>query len=256
MPHAIVHDKRIEYRMILGDAGRTTLVFLHEGLGCVSLWKDFPDKLAKALGCPAVVYSRLGYGRSDSLNAGNSHRRNAHFMHDEALTALPALLDTLGVQNPILVGHSDGASIALIHAASSGRAVAGLVLMAPHVFVESVTVKAIARIAETYEVSDLRQRLAVHHANVDDAFRGWADIWLSPTFRTWSLGAEVQALRVPTLVIQGEDDEYGTLAQVDAISGSAPGPVTRCVLAECRHPPYRDQEKAVIDTVKAWQSKL
>jgi pimeloyl-ACP methyl ester carboxylesterase len=256
MPHATVHDKRIEYRMILGDAGKPTLVFLHEGLGCVSLWKDFPDKLAKALGCPAVVYSRLGYGQSDGLNAGTVHRRNARFMHDEALTALPALLDTLGVHNPILVGHSDGASIALIYAAASGRPVTGLALMAPHVFVEAVTVKSIARIAETYEVSDLRQRLAVHHAHVDDAFRGWADIWLSPTFRTWSLGAEVQALRVPTLVIQGEDDEYGTLAQVDAISGSAPGPVTRCVLAKCRHSPHRDQEKAVVEAVKTWQSKL
>jgi pimeloyl-ACP methyl ester carboxylesterase len=256
MPHATVHERRIEYRMILGNAGRPTLVFLHEGLGCVSLWKDFPDKLAKALGCPAVVYSRLGYGQSDGLNAGTHHRRNARFMHDEALVALPALLDALGVQNPIMIGHSDGASIALIHAASSGRAVAGLVLMAPHVFVEAVTVKSIARIAETYEVSDLRQRLAVHHAHVDDAFRGWADIWLSPTFRTWSLGAEVQALRLPTLAIQGEDDEYGTLAQVDAISGSAPGPVTRCVLAKCGHSPQRDQEKTVIEAVKTWQGNL
>lgn len=256
MPHATVHDRRIEYRMILGDAGRPTLVFLHEGLGCVALWRAFPDKLAKALGCPAVVYSRLGYGQSDALNAGTDHRRTARFMHDEALVALPALLDTLGVHNPILVGHSDGASIALIHAASSGRPVAGLVLMAPHVFVEPVTVKSIARIAETYEVSDLRQRLAVHHAHVDDAFRGWADIWLSPTFRTWSLGAEVRALRVPTLVIQGEDDEYGTLAQVDAIAQAAPGHVTRCVLAKCRHSPHRDQEKAVIEAVKTWQAKL
>ncbi len=252
MPHAIVLNRRIEYRMILGDAGRPTLVFLHEGLGCVSMWRDFPDKLAKALGCPAVVYSRLGYGQSDGLNAGTSQRRDARFMHDEALVTLPALLDALGLHNPILIGHSDGASIALIHAASSSRPVTGLVLMAPHVFVEAVTVKSIARIAETYEVSDLRQRLAVHHAHVDDAFRGWADIWLSPTFRTWSLGAEVQALRVPTLVIQGEDDEYGTLAQVDAISGSAPGPVTRCVLANCRHSPHRDQEKTVIEAVKLW----
>ena len=147
MPHATVNDRRIEYRMILGDAGRPTLVFLHEGLGCVALWREFPDRLAKALRCPAVVYSRLGYGQSDGLNAGTHDRRNARFMHDEALVALPMLLDTLGIENPILVGHSDGASIALIHAASSGRDVAGVVLMAPHVFVEAVTVKAIAKIA-------------------------------------------------------------------------------------------------------------
>jgi pimeloyl-ACP methyl ester carboxylesterase len=252
MPHALVGNQRLEYRMILGQAGRPTLVFLHEGLGCASLWRDFPDKLARALGCPALVYSRLGYGQSDGLNAGTHHRRAPDFMHDEALIALPALLDSLGIHAPILVGHSDGASIALIHAASSGRPVAGVVLMAPHVFVEAVTVKSIAKIAETYEVSDLRQRLSAYHAHVDDAFRGWADIWLSPTFRTWSLGAEVQALRVPALVIQGEDDEYGSLAQVDAISQAASGPVTRCVLADCRHSPHHDQPVAVIDAVRGW----
>jgi pimeloyl-ACP methyl ester carboxylesterase len=256
MPHADVNGQRLEYRLILGQAGRAPLVFLHEGLGCVALWRDFPDKLARALGCPALVYSRLGYGQSDGLNAGTTQRRKPSFMHDEALVTLPALLDTLGIQNPILVGHSDGASIALIHAASAGRPVSGVVLMAPHVFVEAVTVKSIARIAETYEVSDLRQRLSVYHAHVDDAFRGWADIWLSPTFRTWSLGAEVQTLHVPTLIIQGEDDEYGSLAQVDAISGSAPGPVTRCILAACGHTPQRDQEKAVIAAVKGWAAGL
>jgi pimeloyl-ACP methyl ester carboxylesterase len=244
MPHATVNGQRLETRMILGQAGCPTLVFLHEGLGCVALWRDFPDKLARTLKCPALVYSRLGYGQSDGLNAGT------------ALVTLPALLDQLGIQNPILVGHSDGASIALIHAASASRPVAGVMLMAPHVFVEAVTVKSIARIAETYEVSDLRQRLSAYHAHVDDAFRGWADIWLSPAFRTWSLGAEVQLLRVPTLVIQGEDDNYGTLAQVDAISASAPGTVTRCVLAGCGHSPHRDQEQAVIAAVKAWAARL
>ena len=252
MPHATIHDHRLEYRVILGAAGRPTLVLLHEGLGCVALWRTFPDRLAKALGCPGIVYSRRGYGQSDGLNAGTHHRRHARFMHDEAVVHLPALLDTLGIDNPLLVGHSDGASIALIHAATSGRPVAGVVLIAPHVFVEAVTVQAIAKIAESYETTDLRQRLMAYHLHVDDAFRGWADIWLSPTFRTWSLGAEVQALRVPTLVIQGDNDAYGTLAQVDAISETAPGPVTRCILADCGHVPHRDQEAAVIAAVTTW----
>jgi pimeloyl-ACP methyl ester carboxylesterase len=254
MPHAIIADKRIEYRMIPGPVGRAPLVFLHDGLGCVALWRDFPDRLARALGCPALVYSRLGYGRSDAL--GTHHRRTARYLHDEALVTLPALLDTFHMSQPLLVGHSDGASIALIHAASSGRPVAGTVLIAPHVFVEAITVKAVARAAETYDVADLRRRLAAYHAHVDDAFRGWADIWLSPAFRTWSLGPEVEALRVPTLVMQGDRDEFGTLAQIDAISSTAHGPVTRCVLAGCGHAPHRDNDLAVIAAIKDWSAQL
>ena len=170
-------------------------------------------------------------------------------MHDEALKVLPDLLDVVGIENPVLIGHSDGASIALIHAATAQRAVAAVVLLAPHVFVEPCGVESIARITETYETSDLKQRLSRHHARVDDAFLGWSRIWLDPRFRTWTLGRECQALRVPTLLIQGEDDEYGTLAQLDAIAEVAPGPVQRVVLPNCGHSPHRDHPGAVLDAI-------
>jgi pimeloyl-ACP methyl ester carboxylesterase len=168
-------------------------------------------------------------------------------MHEEALDVLPALLDRFGIECPLLVGHSDGASIALIHAAASGRPVAGLVLMAPHVFVEPNTVESIARIRETYRVTDLGARLAKYHARVDDAFLGWADTWLRPEFLAWSIEALVAGVSGPMLLIQGRDDEYGTLEQLDRIAARAQGPVARLVLERCGHSPHRDQEAAVLD---------
>ncbi len=252
MPFAVIDGRRIEYRSILGTAGRPTLVFLHEGLGCAALWRDFPDKVARRLGSPAVIYSRFGYGQSDPLD----RKLDVDFMHREAIDVLPALLSHLGIQRPLLIGHSDGASIALIFAAQPEATVAGLVLMAPHVFVEAVTVASIARIAERYETTDLRQRLSQYHAHVDDAFRGWADIWLNPRFRAWSLGAEVTALRSPTLLIQGDADEYGSLTQLDAFSVATHASITRLVLPKCGHAPHRDQEAAVIDAVAAFAAGL
>ncbi len=221
------------------------LVFLHEGLGCLSLWRDFPDKVARRLRCRAMIYSRQGYGQSAALDSP----RKPDFMHDEALQVLPALLRELGIQKPVLIGHSDGASIALIHAAADASDVPALVLMAPHVLVEAISVQSIAAITETYEKSDLRVRLARHHAHVDDAFLGWSRIWLHPQFRGWSLGAECQKLRCPTLLIQGEDDDYGTLAQLDAIESVAAAPVERLVLAKCGHAPHRDREAVVIEAI-------
>ncbi len=248
MPHIDVQGVSLEYRTIPGDAHRPWLVFLHEGLGCVSLWRDFPDKLARRLKMRALVYSRRGYGQSAALAVP----RTTDFMHDEALFVLPTLLDTLGIEKPILVGHSDGASIALIHAASANRPIAAAVLMAPHVFVESVTVASIARVAAAFATTDLKARLGKHHAHVDDAFLGWSKIWLSPKFASWSLGAEVAILASPTLVIQGTDDQYGTLAQIDAITNRAPGPVQRLVLDRCGHSPHRDREEAVIDAIASF----
>jgi pimeloyl-ACP methyl ester carboxylesterase len=249
MPFVTIAGRRIEYRMIPGDAlARPTLVFLHEGLGSLALWRDFPDKVAARLGAPALVYSRFGYGQSDGLLA----RRTPRFMHEEALEVLPALLDQLAIARPLLIGHSDGASIALIHAAASGRPVAGLVLEAPHVFVEPICVESISRIRQTYRTTDLKARLAKYHARVDDAFLGWADIWLEPEFLSWSIEDLVGQVAAPMLLIQGLDDEYGTLAQLDRIEARAPGPISRLVLADCGHSPHRDQEAAVLDAIVAF----
>ncbi len=248
MPLINIDGRRIEYRMIPGDAGRRPLVFLHEGLGSVALWRDFPDKVARRMGAPALVYSRFGYGQSDGLSAQNT----PHFMHDEALSVLPRLLDALGIERPLLVGHSDGASISLIHAAASGRPVHGLVLMAPHVFVEPICLTSIAKIRESYSTTDLKQRLAKYHAHVDDAFLGWADTWLLPEFAAWSIEDLVPRIAQPMLLIQGLDDEYGTLEQIDRVEALAKAPVRRLVLASCGHSPHRDQEAAVLDAIASF----
>jgi pimeloyl-ACP methyl ester carboxylesterase len=249
VPKVTVLGRQIEVRLIPGAAtGCPPLVFLHEGLGSVSMWRDFPDQVARRVGAPAMVYSRFGYGQSDGLVA----QRTPAFMHDEALQVLPALLRTLKIEAPILIGHSDGASIALINAASKISAVTAVVLMAPHVLVEQCSLESIARVTETYETTDLKQRLTRHHARVDDAFLGWSRVWLDPRFRTWNLGRECQGLHVPTLLIQGEDDEYGTVAQLDAITDVAPGPVQRVVLSNCGHSPHRDQPSAVLDAISGF----
>ena len=252
MPFATITDRQIEYRMIPGDLARPTLVLLHEGLGSLALWRDFPDKLAGRLGARALIYSRFGYGQSDGLIAP----RTSRFMHEEALEVLPALLDEFHIERPLLIGHSDGASIALIHAAAVERPVAGLVLMAPHVFVEPETVASIARIRETYRETDLQARLAKYHARVDDAFLGWADTWLRPEFLAWSIEDLVAGVSRPMLLIQGRDDEYGTLEQLDRIAARAQAPVSRLVLDRCGHSPHRDQEAAVLDAIADFALEL
>lgn len=252
MPTFDLDARALEYRLLPGDAVKPYIVLLHEGLGSVSLWRDFPEAIARRTGCRVMVYSRFGYGQSDGLPGP----RAPTFMHEEATDVLPRLLAGLHIERPILLGHSDGASIALIHAAEPRNGVVAAILMAPHVFVEPVGLSSIAKITETYETTDLRARLARHHRHVDDAFLGWSRIWLSPTFRTWSLGAEVQRLACPTLLIQGEDDEYGTLAQIDAIAAAAPGPIERLVLPACGHSPHRDQPAAVLDAVAAFVARI
>lgn len=242
MRFATIQGREIEYRFIPGAVTRAPLVFLHEGLGSCELWRDFPDKVAAQLHAPALVYSRFGYGHSDGLIA----RRTPQFMHEEALQVLPALLDQIGIQRPLLIGHSDGASIALLHAALSRRPVAGLVAMAPHVFVEPVTLASIAAIRASYGSGPLRARLAKYHARVDDAFLGWADAWLDPEFAEWSIEDEIAQITAPVLLIQGRDDEFGTLEQLDRIAARAKAPVSRLVLDTCGHSPHRDQEAAVL----------
>lgn len=246
--------RQLEYRRI--DASRAdaaTLVFLHEGLGSVSAWRDFPDALASATECAALVYSRWGHGASETLAAS----RGARFMHDEALVVLPELLDALGIGDPILIGHSDGASIALIHAGACVRPVRALILEAPHVFVEDISIESISRMRELYETGDLRDRLRRHHGdNADGAFRGWNNVWLDPAFRDWNIEEYLSGITCPTLLIQGEDDEYGTLRQVEAIVAAVRGPTETLVLPRCGHAPHRDQREKVLKAMSAFVSGL
>ncbi len=252
MPFLTAGGHRLEYERIAGDSGAPTLILLHEGLGSVALWRDFPARLAAATGCPAVVYSRHGYGRSDPLAAP----RGVDYMHREALATLPELRAALALEQAILVGHSDGASIALIHAGSGRWPVRAVVLAAPHVFVEDVSIASIAAARTAYETTDLRQRLARYHADVDSAFRGWNDIWLDPAFRTWNIEDVLPGVRCPVLAIQGADDEYGTLAQIDAIEQGAAGRFERLVLPDCKHSPHRDQEQATLEAMARFIARV
>ncbi len=246
MSFVTVLGHRLEYERIDGArAEAPMLVFLHEGLGSRAMWRDFPAKLADATGSPAIVYSRYGYGRSDPITAP----RRIDYMHVEALEALPELSRKLGIENPILIGHSDGGSIALIHAGAGRWPVRALVLEAPHVFVEDLTVASIAEAKTVYRTSDLAQRLGRYHADADNAFRGWNDIWLHPDFRRWNIEASLPGVRCPVLAIQGADDEYGSVAQLDAIERQVAGPVERRVLADCKHSPHRDQERAALEAM-------
>ena len=239
---ADIGGQRLEYLRIAGNATAPTLVFLHEGLGSVAMWRDFPQRVADATGHPALAYSRAGYGRSSPLTAP----RGPDYMHAEALSALPALLDALAIDRPILIGHSDGASIALVHAGARVRAVRAVAAIAPHVFVEELSLTSIAQARHAYATGDLRRRLARYHADVDSAFLGWNDIWLAPEFRAWNIEAFLSGIECPVLLLQGMDDEYGTLAQIDAIQHQVAGRVERVELAACGHSPQRDQPEATL----------
>lgn len=234
--------------------GRPPLVFLHEGLGSVSLWRDFPARVAAATGCRTVVYSRYGYGRSDVLTAP----RRPDYMHGEALETLPALLDLLGADRPVLIGHSDGGSIALIHAGAGCRACAGVAVLAPHLFVEPRSVVGIAATVADFEHTDLAQKLVRHHRDARRTFYGWADIWRSAEFRDWNIESYLPVLRCPVLAIQGEDDEYAGMAHIDRIAElavHAPG-VELLKLADCGHSPHRDQAAAVGAAIAAFVDRI
>jgi pimeloyl-ACP methyl ester carboxylesterase len=247
-----VQGRKLEVQRIAAS-GRSarTLVFLHEGLGSVAMWRDFPGKVAEATGSAAVVYSRYGYGRSDVLREA----RGVDYMHREALETLPELLARLEVREPVLVGHSDGASIALIHAAASDE-VRGLVVLAPHVFVEDISVKSIAEAKTAFETTDLPQKLGRYHADAVKTFWGWNDIWLHPDFRRWNIEEVLPRVRCPMLAIQGFDDEYGTMAQLEAIAAQAGGPIELLRLADCRHSPHRDQPEVVIEAMSRFIERL
>lgn len=230
------------------QADAPTLVFLHEGLGSARLWRDFPARLAAATGCGALVYSRAGYAASDPVDLP----RPVRFMHDEA-AVLGEVIDALGIGAHLLFGHSDGASIALIHAGSEPRpGLRGVIAEAPHVFAEPHGLASIARIRDAYRDTDLRERLARHHgANVDVAFRGWNDVWLDPAFRAWNIEAYLPRIAVPLLVVQGEDDEYGTWAHVERIERGAGGPV-EVLGVPGGHSPHREHAGTVLAAAAAF----
>ena len=230
-----------------------TLVMLHEGLGCVALWRDFPARLAAATGWGVFTYSRAGYGRSDPV----ALPRPLDYMTREARLSLPAALDAIGFERGVLLGHSDGASIAAIYAGEhSDERLRGLVLMAPHVFTEPPGLASIAEARRAYETGDLRSRLAKHHAHVDVAFRGWNGAWLDPGFEAWNIEDAVRRWRVPALLIQGADDQYGTLAQIRAIEAGSSAPTERLILEACRHSPQIDQPQATLEAVAAFCAKV
>lgn len=230
------------------------MVFLHEGLGSVAMWKDFPRRLCDALGWRGLVYSRPGYGRSTPRPDGDTWQ--ADFLHQQAHEVLPALLEALGLDRPDaaplwLLGHSDGASIALLHAARASARLQGAIVLAPHIFVEDLSVRSIEQARQAYLDGPLRSGLSRYHDDPDSAFWGWNRIWLDPAFRHWNIEAELHTLRCPLLAVQGLDDEYGTLQQIRRLKG--PAPQTRLLeLAACGHSPHRDQPEALIDAVAAF----
>jgi pimeloyl-ACP methyl ester carboxylesterase len=235
-----VLGRQIEDEEIPGDD--PALVFLHEGLGSVGLWRGFPARVAEATGRRALIYSRFGHGASDPPPAP----RTPAFMHEEAREVLPALFAAWDVQRPVLIGHSDGASIALIHAAE--HPVAGVAVLAPHVFVEEVCLIEIRRAKVAYEQEGLRERMARRHADVDAAFYGWNDVWLDPDFPEWEIVDLLPSITAPVLALQGQDDQFGTLAQIDAVVAGVSGPAER-VVVEARHAPHLEAPEATLDAV-------
>jgi pimeloyl-ACP methyl ester carboxylesterase len=255
MDYLIVGKNRLEIAWHgPGPEEAPTLVFLHEGLGCVSLWRDFPAKLSAATGCGAFVYSRLGYGKSDPCELP----RPLRFMHTEGLKVLPRVLAAAGIKECILVGHSDGGSIAIVYAGGTPAVpLRGLITEAAHVFCEQLSVDSIQFAKEQYENKDLRRQLSKYHgANTECAFRGWNDVWLHPDFMNWNIEEYLPGIKVPMLAIQGQDDQYGTGAQLTAIGRQAGGSPETLMLPVCRHTPHVEQEAATLNAMQAFIHNL
>ncbi len=229
------------------------MVFLHEGLGSVAMWKDFPDTLCRTLNMRGLVYSRPGYGASTPRAADEQWK--VDFMHRQAQEILPALLSKLNIQNPWLFGHSDGGSIALLFAAHFPTVPSGVIAVAPHIMVEDISIDSIRVAREAYLQHKLRERLARYHRNVDSAFFGWNDIWLSAAFRNWNIAAEIAAIRCPLLAIQGAEDEYGSLQQIFGIRDKVPATQV-VVLPACGHSPQRDQPEKLSAAVQQFMAQV
>jgi len=255
MPYVNAGGHQLEYQWHGQYSPESTaIVFLHEGLGCVAMWKDFPEHVAEMTGLPVLVYSRAGHGNSSSIELP----RDVSYMHREALVVLPELLEALNIQKTILFGHSDGGSIALIYAGSEkASGVRALILEAPHVFVEDISITSVAASVEKYEHDDLRSRLERYHGdNVDGAFRGWSEIWLHPAFRSWNIEQYLPQIDAPVLLIQGEDDPYGTTRQLDAISRGCKGEVSLIILPNCGHRPHRDHPDQLLEALASFLYSL
>ncbi|HSV51500.1 MAG TPA: alpha/beta hydrolase [Burkholderiaceae bacterium] len=249
-----------------GAAARCPIVFLHEGLGSVAMWRDWPEQVCEATGRAGLVYSRQGYGQSKPVpdvrgdpaqrEGQRSGRLLPDYLHREAFDVLPALLQELSIPAPVLLGHSDGGSIALLHA--SRNPVTACIVMAPHVIVEDISVQSIAQARLAYETGDLRQRLARYHAEVDCAFWQWNDVWLSQAFRSFDIREDCRHIQAPVLAIQGVDDPYGSMAQIEQIRPDQPanGRVTLQKLQQCGHSPHRDQAALTTTLVQAFLAEL
>ena len=244
----------LEYRMVGPRPEQApTIVMLHEGLGCVGLWGDFPAKLQAATGAGVFVYSRAGYGKSSPV----SLPRPLTYMHDEARDILPKLLDEIGFRRGLLLGHSDGASIAAIYAGShQDHRIGGLVLIAPHFFTEDSGIASIVEARKAYETTDLRARLARWHADVDNAFKGWNGVWLDPDFRQWDITDFLAYIRVPLLIVQGEDDQYGTRKQIETAQEECYCPVEVALLPNAKHSPQRVAPEATLKAISDFVARL
>jgi pimeloyl-ACP methyl ester carboxylesterase len=250
----IVQGKALEFSCF-GPAPEVapTIVLLHEGLGSVALWRDFPQELAEATGCGVFVYSRDGYGQSDKVELP----RPLDYMTREATEVLPDVLSAIGFQHGILAGHSDGATIAAIYAGSvEDFRVRGLILMAPHFFTEPMGLDAIARAKADYETGNLKQRLARYHRDPDNAFHGWCDSWLDPGFADWNVAEVIDYFRIPVLTIQGRQDQYGTLAQIEEIQSRIYSPLDVAILEDCGHAAHRDQPKQTMAAIADYVARL
>jgi pimeloyl-ACP methyl ester carboxylesterase len=249
-----IGPQHLEYRMIgPRPEAAPTLVLLHEGLGCVGLWGDFPERLQAATGLGVFVYSRAGYGQSSPV----ALPRPLSYMHDEARGTLPRLLETIGFQRGLLLGHSDGASIATIYAGShQDHRIGGLVLIAPHFFTEDAGIASTAEAREAYDSGDLRARLARWHTHVDNAFRGWNDAWLDPEFRKWDITEYLAYIRVPVLIVQGEDDQFGTIKQIEAAERECYCPVEVALLKGAHHSPQREAPEATLHAISDFVGRV
>jgi len=252
MKHLVVGGLRLEYLDYPAHRpGLPTILMLHEGLGCIAMWRHFPERVAAVTGCRVLVWSRAGYGHSQPY----AEARTPRYMHREALEALPALLAELDIERPLLFGHSDGGSIALIFAGAFPEVPLGAIVMAPHEFVEDVTLAGILAAKTAWTATDMPQKLGRYHADVQRVFSDWNDTWLSSAFRDWNIEEYLPKIRCPVLAIQGEDDEYATMRQIEVIAERVPD-TTLVKLPQCGHSPHRDQPAAVLGAVDAFVRRL